>query len=135
MFDRGVDAVHSSQYYYAIELCKSIGQLLTRVQHGQEPIPQAERDKCEQYFHRSFSQLAERLGKELDAALASMSREKMTYNEIRYTSLACHLLFLTKLRGRLTESANEQRASLDQLLARLDSNRPLLNCLVHSFLN
>ena len=134
MFDRGVDAIHSSQYYYATELCQSIEHLLNRLStSNQGMFAQTDKEKSVDYFEQSYGKLTERINNELDNALASMSRTRMSYNEIRYTSLACHLLYLTKLKSINKNPANQR--ALDSVLARLESNKPIINCLIQSFLN
>lgn len=95
VFDKGVETVHSAHFTY-------LSELLDKLEHR----------KCVN-LNEKFETMIERLEKEVDMVARCMN--SMSYNELRYSRLASHLLFVMNDSVQ-AQLATENRQRLDKLL-------------------
>ncbi len=118
VFDKGVESIQNSYYFYLIYLSDALVHLMKRIDQ-QLTIYKSIFD----YLNLKYNFLSKRLSVELELALKLICQ--MYYNDLKYTKIASHLMFLQKLAAY----ANDQ--NLTQLnaavLSKLDTNKHLLN--------
>lgn len=110
VFDKGVETVHSAHFIY-------LYALLGKLEHRKSTS-----------LNEKFEIMVERLEKEIDMMARCLN--SMSYNELRYSRLASHLLFIMNdsIQAQLT---TENRERLDKLL---DSKLKDVSTYFNSFL-
>ena len=124
VFDKGVDAVYSSNYHYLIEI-------ITRIKYLFQSDIFVSQPDIQSLFNEKYNYLANRLNIELDSAFKSMNNDNMSYNEIKYSKIVYHLMFFKKL----IEYCNKENQILnEEIYLKLIKNRENLNCFMQKFI-
>lgn len=76
-----------------------------------------------------FEILSQRLVLELDLSLTYLNSNRMNYNDFRYTKLAAHLMFFTKL-SKFVKQKNEYQI----IKQKIKQNQENFNCFLQSYL-
>lgn len=98
MFDKGVDAIHSSEIIYLNELARTIDDMLN--QHV------VKNDCCDiaTSLEKTYRLLESRLTHEMLTYKSSLKH--MKYNDIKLTKIANHLMFLRLFLKRIEKTNN-----------------------------
>ena len=122
VFDRGVDAISNSYYSYSEIICKTLKSLLSN-----QTTNDSNQNSMD-LFHAKFKMILDRSESEFTRALNQLDAEQMAYNEIRFTKLSCHLMFLSKLGSNLQDKSIQ--SALKSFMSRVESEQSLLNCFI-----
>jgi hypothetical protein len=119
VFDKGVDAVQDTIYFYLVELSKSIEKIMCENRDNQELL---------KIFNEKFEFLIQRLSDEIKFMIECLTRKSI--NDIKYTKIVAHLILMNKLKPFVSE---KNRKFHDETLEILDKNKLNLNCFINSF--
>lgn len=117
MFDKGVDATHSSEIIYLNELAQIIDDLLNK--HAKN------NDFCDitTSLEKTYRFLESRLTHEMLAYESSLKH--MKYNDIKLTKIATHLMFLRLFLKRIEKNNNNNNNNFTKYQKVLENIRDL----------
>ena len=114
-----MESIQNSYYYYLIDLSDALAKLLRRL----------DTEDIKALFNEAFNRLGERLNTELDQTLDSL--KKMLFNELKYTKLACHIMFLQKLSSFATD---KNKTELNSVVDKIQANHEYFNSFLQFYL-
>ena len=129
VFDKGVESIHTVYYYYLVELTRVLDSLLEDFEKAR--ISLEINGKVKAFFNEKYAFLIDRLRKELDVSYSCLSIDKMNYNDIRYTKIVTHVMFIQKLKNHSNEL---NRMECKNILDKFRINSLRLNCFSRLFL-
>ena len=127
-FDKGVESVQNSHYYHLIDLCEVLHRLVLQLTEGSSNSLWD--STLLESLNDSFSLICSRLKTELYTAVKTL--KQMHFNELQFTKVTSHLMFLQKLAPYVNES-NRTRLE-DELTQLKGANKKLLNSFMHVYL-
>ena len=120
VFDKGVESIHFVYYHYLVVLCQSMKSLLAA--NNIDTIVNKQIENC---ININYAIICDRLSQELDCALDCLSANKMAFNEIRYTKLSTHIMYMQALKENVNKS---NRDKFEKVYKDLDLTKSRLNC-------
>ena len=124
VFDKGVESIHSSYYEYLSQLINKLEALLSKNNISCE---------IEQIFNEKYKFLCDRLKREVDLALNSLEKTSLAYNEIKFSKIVYHLMFLKRLVA-FTDRNSEGSLIYSQISEKLKAHSSNLNCFMQIYL-
>lgn len=115
VFDRGVESVQNNSFYFLIDICNKLNELLLDKKNNE----------IESYFNLKFKSILDTLTNEFGNCIGQLG--KMLYNDVKFAKLACCLRFLNLLSAH---SNQENKSNLSNLLNKLNKNKQMLNCFI-----
>jgi hypothetical protein len=88
--------------------------------------------KIESIFNEKVRSMTLRLQKELDYAFKCFNLESMCYNDVKFSKIAYHIMFLVSL-GKYANVDNQ--IMIQELSDRLNSSKKHLDCFIQVFIN
>ncbi len=119
VFDKGVDAVQDTIYFYLIKLSQSIEKILCENKENQELL---------QILNENVELLTKRLSEEIKFTIECLTRKSI--NDIKYTKIMAHLTLLNKSRPFLTE---KNLCLLNKTFETFEKNKSSLNCFLNAY--
>lgn len=126
VFDKGVESIHFVYYHYLQELTQFLGSILEKREKKYSNDTIQER-RYFQIFEEKYKFMCERLRNELDIALGYLNNEKMSYNDVRFTKIATHIMFIQSL----SKFANESnKLEFENVLEKVKKYDRQINCFI-----
>lgn len=120
VFDRGVESVQNSLFYFLVDICTRLNELLSSV----------ENQEIEEYFNLKYKLILVTVDNELDNAVAQLA--KMAYNDVKYAKISCCLKFLNLL---CTHPNQVNKQKFSNLLNKLKKHQQFLSCFIQTHSN
>ena len=121
-----MESIHFVYYQYLIELTQKLRSLLpftTEIQN---------KEKLRDQFNQEYKFLCDRLRKELELAMSCLNIEKMSFNDVRFTKIATHIMFVESL----SEFANDvNKIECENILDKVKTSNRQINCFLKLYLN
>lgn len=119
VFDKGIDAVNSCYLHFLLELIKRIENFIET--NKEEFLFDLLREKIQVVYKRVNS--------EMDSSLKYLNSNRMNYNDFRFSKLAAHFLFVSKL-----SKYSKQTDEFEVIMKKIEENSHNFNCFIQSFL-
>ena len=120
--------MHSVFYEYCSEICKALILLLENVKENVNI-------EIKTYLNNIFKQIFDSVSAKTGMIFKDqLNRQKMCFNDIQYSYVACNLMFLTNMVEFITNTEYHNsfvKFKEDTFI----NNLPFLNCFIHKYLN
>ena len=123
VFDKGVESIHFVYYHYLTELTQSLCYFLNK---------SSNESKLKSQFDQKYKFICDRLRKELDLTFGCLIVEKMSFNDVKYTKIATHMMFVQSLSSYANDTNKLESETVLEMIKKHDRQ---INCFIKLFLN
>jgi hypothetical protein len=131
VFEKEIESVSNVIYFYSSQLVHKLSELMETFNNTEADFDAEILTKIRDFFSRKCKLICDRLANEVKISIELINENRMAYNDVKYTMLVCHVMFLRKLAAYCND---ENTANRQIVFNKLLEHSSYLNCYLQSYL-